>query len=179
MQTIHPIQMEEAAGSTRRLLQAITVERGGLDNMIQTMAHSPTALEGYQRFGRALLNGSLSPELRALIALTVAQCNRCDYSLATHAERAGRLGLTLDEIRAARDARSTDEKRASALRFARDLIDRQGDCSTVELRQSGYSDGEIVEIVAAVALNVFENYFNNVAQTELEATIGEAKAQAA
>lgn len=60
----------------------------------------------------------------------------------------------------------------AAVRFARD-------CSTVELREAGYGDAEIVEIVAQVALNVFENYFNTVAQTELDSPLEAPKVVAA
>ncbi len=70
-------------------------------------------------------------------------------------------------------------KTTAALRFARDLIDRNGDCSTVELREAGYGDAEIVEIVAYVALNLFENYFNTVAQTELDLPLEAPKVVAA
>jgi alkylhydroperoxidase family enzyme len=37
-----------------------------------------------------------------------------------------------------------------------------------EVRRAGYSDGEIVEIVAHVALNIFTNYFNQVAETDID-----------
>ena len=33
---------------------------------------------------------------------------------------------------------------------------------------AGYTDGEIAEIVAHVALNVFTNYFNRAAQTDID-----------
>ena len=43
-----------------------------------------------------------------------------------------------------------------------------GDCTPAELQQVGFTDREIVEIVALVALNVFENYFNIVAKTDID-----------
>ena len=36
------------------------------------------------------------------------------------------------------------------------------------LVQAGYSDAEITEIVSHVALNIFTNYFNHVARTEVD-----------
>jgi AhpD family alkylhydroperoxidase len=171
MQIIQSVRIDEAAGSTRRLLETASNELRALPNMFKTMAHSPATLDGYLKFSRSLAAGSLTPELRERIALAVAQTGHCDYSLARHASLAGRLGLTSEEIRAARDSRGGDPKTAAALRFARDLITRSGDCSTVDLREAGYRDAEIVEIVAQVALNVFENYFNTVAQTELDSPL--------
>ena len=37
-----------------------------------------------------------------------------------------------------------------------------------EIRIAGFGEEEIVEIVAHVALNIFTNYFNLVAQTEID-----------
>ena len=47
------------------------------------------------------------------------------------------------------------------------------------VRAAGYSDGEIGEIVAHVALNVFTNYFNSVAQTDIDFPIAPELALAA
>ena len=55
--------------------------------------------------------------------------------------------------------------------FARKLVDHRGRVSDADidlLRQAGYHDGEIGEIVANVALSIFTNYFNNVAETEID-----------
>jgi alkylhydroperoxidase family enzyme len=36
------------------------------------------------------------------------------------------------------------------------------------LRDEGFSDGDITEVVANVALNIFTNYFNHVADPEID-----------
>ncbi len=36
------------------------------------------------------------------------------------------------------------------------------------LRAAGFSEGEIVEIVATVGITTFTNYFNHIAQTEVD-----------
>jgi hypothetical protein len=84
VQTIQPVQTEHATASTKRLLETVKVEGGAIDNMIKTMAQSQNALEGYLQFRRALVGGKLSPKIRERIALTVAQANRDEYSLAQH-----------------------------------------------------------------------------------------------
>jgi len=61
--------------------------------------------------------------------------------------------------------------RRGALHFAQQLVQNQGHVSDEEVakvRQAGYGDAEIAEIVGHVALNVFTNYFNTVAQTEVD-----------
>ena len=168
MQTIQPIQTEHAAGLTKRLLETVKVEGGPINNMIKTMAQSPNALEGYLQFRRALIVGHLNPKMRERIALTVAQANRCEYSLAQHMVLARQHGLTEDEIQESREARAGEEQIDVVLKFAHNLATRSGEYSPEEMRYAGYSDAEIIETVAFVALNLFVNYFNLAAKTEID-----------
>ncbi len=53
------------------------------------------------------------------------------------------------------------------LRFAREVVEKRGwvdDDSISRLRSAGYRDGAITEIVANIALHMFMNYFDHVAQ---------------
>ena len=168
MQTIQPIQLENASDATKRLFATATADNGLPANMIKSMAQSPGVLEGYLQFSRALKGGKLDQEEREQIALAVAQTNLCEYSLAYHTARARKLGLTNDHILASREARASDTKIDAALRFARDLVAENGDRSPAELQRVGFTDREIVEIVAHVALNIFGNYFNMVAKTDID-----------
>src|SRR5882724_9850923 len=154
MQTIQPIQTENASVEVKRLLEAVGAEYGLIPNMMKAMAQSPSALEGYLRFSSALSGGALDPKFREKIALVVAQANGCEYSLAAHTASAGRLGLIGGEILASREAWSPDPKTSAGLKFARDIVISGGDSPAEDLRQlrqAGYSDGEIVEIIANVA----------------------------
>jgi AhpD family alkylhydroperoxidase len=168
MQTIHPVKAENATIATKRLLDTTSDERGVLSNMIKTLAQSPRALEGYLHFRKGLNGSTLSPAICEQIALVVAQTNLSEYSLAEHAHLAAQLGLKKDQILASREARATDKKTDAVLRFARDVAARKGEYPMAELRERGCSDAEIIEVVAHVALNVFENYLNDVAQTDLD-----------
>jgi len=169
MQTIHPVKVDNISVATKRLLDAANEERGvQASNMIKTLAQSPRALEGYLEFRDALSGGTLSPAISEQIALVVAQTNLCEYSLAEHAHLGAKLGLKKQQILESREARATDQKTEAVLRFARDLTARRGGCSMDELRENGYSDAEIIEVVAHVALNIFENCLNEVAGTVLD-----------
>ena len=171
MQSIQPIRTELANSKVKQLLMSVEAELGLTPNMMKCMAQSPAALEGYLRLGDALRGGELDPTFREQLALTVAQVNRCGYSLAAHTAFAGRLGLTIEEIGDGRAARGSDRKTDAGLKFARDLVARSGQLLSSDLRdirQAGYSDEEIVEIVANVALNIYANYFNIVAGTVID-----------
>ena len=168
MQTIQPIQLENAGEATKRLLVAASTETGVSSNMMKTLAQSPRVLEGYLQFSRALAGGKLHQKVREQIALAVAQANLCEYSLAYHTTIARKLGLTDNQILASREGRAADSRIEAALRFARELVAENGDSSTEELHRVGFSDGEMVDIVALVGLNVFENYINMAARMEVD-----------
>jgi len=168
MQSIQPIQFDTLGDATKLLLAAASAETGVSSNMIKTLAQSPRVLEGYMQFSRALAGGVLDPKIREQIALVVAQENLCEYSLAYHTSLARKLGLTDDQIMASREGRTPDRKTTAILAFVRDLVSENGDCSTAELHRAGFSEGEIVDIIALASVNVFENYFNLVARTEID-----------
>jgi AhpD family alkylhydroperoxidase len=135
---------------------------------LRTIAQSPSALDGYLEFRGTLECGVLSATIREQIALAVAQANLCECSLAEHAYVAAQVGLTGEQFQASREARAPDWRTDAILRFVRDLVARRGQCRLVELRENGCCDAEIIEVMAHVALNVFENYVNDVALTELD-----------
>ncbi len=166
-----------ASGKTRELLEGVQSKLGMTPNLMRTMANSAAVLEGYLGLSGALANGHLSPELREQIALAVGEANGCDYCLAAHTAIAKSVGLSTDDILDSRRASPPDPHVAAALRFSRTLVDNRGrveDADLNRLRAAGYGDGEIAEIVANVALNIFTNYFNHVAQTDIDFPRAEA-----
>ena len=135
------------------------------------MANSPAVANAYLGFSQSLSTGLLPARLREQIALVVGETNGCDYCLATHTALGKGAGLSEQETCDARRAIATDDKVRVALVFARKVVSDQGNVSdedVYQVRGAGYTDGEIAEIVANVALNIFTNYFNHVAGTEVD-----------
>jgi hypothetical protein len=63
------------------------------------------------------------------------------------------------------------------IRFARKVVDQRGQVSDADIagvRAAGLNDGAIAEVVANVALNIFTNYFNHVAETDIDFPKGRA-----
>jgi uncharacterized peroxidase-related enzyme len=135
------------------------------------MAQSPAVAQAYLGFSQTLAGGSLSAALREQIALTVSEANQCEYCVSAHCFLGSKAGLSQSELLDARHGTASGEKTNAALVFARKIVDDRGhvhDEDVEEVRQAGYTDGEIAEIVANVALNIFTNYFNHVAGTEVD-----------
>ncbi len=171
MTRISALEAAKASPKTQELLAAVKAKIGMTPNMMKTMGHSSSVLEGYLGFSGALGGGVLSAQLREQIALAVGQANSCEYCLSAHSAIGKMVGLKPEEIAASRRATAADAKTAAGLRFAQELVVHKGvvdDGALAAVRAAGYNDAEIVEIVANVALNIFTNYFNHVAGTEVD-----------
>lgn len=171
MQRINRIEESSAPARTAELLAAVRKQMGGVPNLMATMAQSAAALGSYLSFNSTLAGGSLSPKLREQIALAVAGANGCDYCASAHTVLGGMAGLSAEELSDNLCGKSSDANAESALVFARRVVETRGNVTDTDIavvRKAGYSDGEIVEIVANTVLNIFTNYFNQVARTEID-----------
>jgi uncharacterized peroxidase-related enzyme len=171
MQRIIAIDPAEATGKTKKLLDGVQAKLGMTPNLMKTLASAPAALEAYLSFGGALGTGTLDAKFREQIAIAVAQANSCEYCLSAHTTIGQMVGLTAEELASSRESHSADAGIDAGLRFAQAIVVQRGEVSDADLasvRKAGYTDGEITEIVANVALNIFTNYFNHVAQTEVD-----------
>jgi uncharacterized peroxidase-related enzyme len=140
-------------------------------NFLHLLANSPPALKAYLACATALAQGQLTPRQRELLALTIAEINGARYCLAAHCTLAREIGLDDSEICAARRATSTDPQTRAMLRFAQSVALQRGELSDADfqsLRQAGFTDSFVAEIVSGIALNVFTNYFNAVARTDID-----------
>lgn len=140
-------------------------------NFMQLLANSPVVTEAYLSYESALAHGQLAPRQREMIALAVAEINGSKYGLSAHYAAAKKAGLTDDEIRLARKATSNDPRHAAMLRFTRAVALQRGEVKDTDfnpLREAGFTDAEITEIVANIALNIFTNYFNSMARTVVD-----------
>lgn len=171
MSRIQPVDYEETTGKARELLDAVRAKFGLIPNMMKTMAQSPAVLAAYLNFNAALEGGALDAKVREQIALISAEVNGCNYCASAHTAIGKLVGLDQDAILTARQGHATDKKIDAALQFARKVIVNRGEITDADLqsvRDAGLSDGEIGEIVANVALNIFTNYFNEIAKTNID-----------
>ena len=171
MARLKAIQTEAATGKAQELLKAVQAKLGITPNMTKVMANSPAVLDAYLAFSGALSTGLLSAKLREQIALEVGEQNACQYCVSAHTAIGKMTGLSDAEIGAARDAKSESPKNAAALQFAHAIVAKRGmatDADVQAVRAAGFTDGEIAEINAHVALNTFTNYFNNTAEVDVD-----------
>ena len=181
MPRIQPVNQETADVQTSDILAGVKEKMGMVPNLISTMANSPAVANAYLSFSGALGTGRLPANVRERIALTTGEANQCNYCLSAHTLLGKGAGLSDDDIVDARQGTAASQQEAAAVQFARALVENRGNVSDEELgrvRDAGYTDGEIAEIVANVALNLFTNYFNHVADPEIDFPVAKALAAA-
>ena len=167
-----PASIEHAPQTAQPLLQAVKKQLGVVPNMFRAIANSPAALEGYLGLNGALGKGAIDAKTRERIALAIAEVNGCNYCLSAHSYMGKNLARLDDaEIEANRRGGSHDAKADVAVRFAVKVATERGHVSDFDVqsvKNAGYSNAEIVEIVLHVALNTLTNYINEVAKTEID-----------
>ncbi len=171
MARLTAIDPAKATGKSKDLLGAVQKKLGATPNMMRTLAHSPAALNAYLAFSGALAEGSLSGKIREQIALAVSEVSGCEYCLAAHTAIGKGFGLSDKDVEAGRRGEASEPKAAAAVGLAVKITEGRGDVSEADLaqaRKGGLTDGEIAEVVGNVALNLYTNYFNHVADPEID-----------
>ena len=154
----------EQFATTRKLL-------GSIPNLFSTAGNSTAAITALNGFFLALAHGKLGGKVGERVAIAIAQANGCEYCLSAHTTLGGMHGVDAAELAAARRGRSADARAQAAITLALAIVATKGrvsDAALAEARIAGLDDSEIIEVVANVAVNIFTNYLNNLAGTEVD-----------
>ena len=157
------IDRTDASPDRRAILDEVHGAFGTVPNMFRAVANSPAALRSMWAAFGALGAGSIPAKLGEQIAVAVADRNCCHYCLAAHTALGRKAGASAEEMARAQAGESNDPATAEALRFALKLVEQRGQVDTADvqrLRAQGFDDGQVMEILAHVALNLFTNYTN-------------------
>ena len=153
----------DATGPVEQAFAEIKSAFGVVPNMFRAVANSPAALASMWGSFGALGGGRLGARLGEQIAVAIADRNNCNYCLAAHTVLGQKAGASVQEMAQAQGGRSADSRTQAALAFAINVVDARADITAADvdaLRAAGFDDGEVVEIIAHVALNLFTNYVN-------------------
>lgn len=171
MSNIQPANLAQLDSATAQTLQAVKAKLGVLPNMFLTFAHNPIALNAYLQLSEQTGKGQLSAKQREQIALVVGQRNDCGYCVAAHSVIGSMVGLTPSEVHAARKAQAANPRDQAVLELASAIVAQQGKLSArqvSEFQALGLKDADILEVLLNVVLNIFTNYTNHIADTEID-----------
>jgi uncharacterized peroxidase-related enzyme len=163
--------VDSAPAASKPLLDGVFKKLGVVPNVFRVAGLSPAALEGFLGLSGAL-SKTLDVRTRERIAIAVAEVNGCDYCLSAHTYLALNLAkIAPEDAELARKGLSTDAKAGAAVRFAVEVAKTRGGVSDADIaavKEAGFSEAQIVEIVALVTENVFTNFLNKVAETDID-----------
>lgn len=171
MSRINMVTTENANTEQTVLFDAITSQLGTVPNFLRIFANSPAALEAFLGLYGIAGSGSLDALTRERIALALAEQNACQYCVSAHTAIGRKAGLSNSEIEANRAGSSQDSKAAAAISFAKALVEHKGEITTAELlqvRNAGYSESDIVEIITHVGMNLLTNIIGKASRVEID-----------
>ncbi|MFZ6648972.1 carboxymuconolactone decarboxylase family protein [Undibacterium sp. TJN25] len=171
MSRIAMIDQPSAGDEQQVLFNDMLAEFGGVPNIFKIVANSPVALRAFLGIGIIGKEGSLDAETRERIALALAQKNESEYCISAHTESGKKAGLSDSEIITARMGSSDNAHAAVAVKFALSLMEKKGDVGALELvevRSSGYTESDIVEIFLHVGMNFLANMISKASRVELD-----------
>ena len=158
---------------SRPIAEQLKKRSGRLLNIHAQMARSPVVIAAYAAMTSAIReHGTFDARTRETIALAVGNQNGCEYCQAAHTASARAAGLSDEQILQIRTGEITFDARLSALaEVARNVAADTGYVSAAvraHAREAGWSDAELEELFAHIAANLYTNYFNHYAGTELD-----------
>ena len=163
------VDPERAEGAAEELLAELAARGATPGRMLRAMANAPVLLRGYMDLNRALKRSHLDRRISERISLAIHEWLGCDYCIAAHTAAAEKLGLSERDIRLARQGTATEPPVAAIIAFALQVLSSPADITDADvegLRAHGYSDEQIAEVVALVALQFLTGAFNLVAGVE-------------
>ena len=172
MPRISRLNRSEVAPEVREVYDKFLRDRGNVPYFFRTLAHRPEIFRTATAHMQAVLStGTLPTKLKELVVVRTSQMNCTAYCLASHTAISLRLGTTAEQIEALKSWRESplfSDAEKEALHLAEAMTSdslHYTDEEMARLRRF-YSEGEVVELMAAVGLFNYFNRFNNLLQME-------------
>ncbi len=172
MPRISRLQRDNVRDNSRAIYDRVLRDRGNVPHMFRTMAHRPEIFETIIAHMDAVLKtGTLSTALKELVIVRTSQLNRTPYCLASHTALSRRLGWTDEQLadlaHASESTLFTDaEKVAIHLAEVMTLDAHAYTDEDFKRLRLCYSEGEVIELMAAIGLFNYFNRFNDLLQME-------------
>lgn len=174
MAHLRPLDREEMDSELQDLYSHYENTRGFMPNSIRTMARRPNISKRFGALNQAVLyEGTVSEELKMLVSLISSQAAGCRYCQSHMANLSSIYKAADKKIAAVWEFESSDlfspaERAALRLAYKASLLPNEASEEDFAELAKHFDEGEVVEIVASVALFGFLNRWNDTMSTELE-----------
>ena len=144
-------------------------------NFFRVWAVSPVSLEGIWPVMRNILtSGKVGRQLKEMIFVAISSLKECHYCEAAHHAFCLSIGITpeqIDDLINIYTCKTADPKEVAAIEYAVKLA-RDSNSGTQEdfdnLKNLGFSDEEVMEIIAMSGMAVFYNHLANATQINID-----------
>jgi uncharacterized peroxidase-related enzyme len=165
---------DDATLQTKPILDRYEKNLGVVPNFFSLISRSPDVLTAEATM-HGLLGKSLGHDTRERIHIMTAEVNGCDYCLSVHSYVGDRFNkLSKEDMDLNRRGHSTDPKADAALQFAYKVATSRGHVSDADfeaVRAAGFTDEQIIDVVAETAFSFTTNLFNNTFKTDIDAIV--------
>ena len=172
MSRVKQIEIEQASGLVKKLFGKVEQGLGVIPNMFRCIANSTMAFDGFMKMKASLGAGKLSPRLQKLLTLATSEFNGCEYCVAANTKMSVDAGQLSDqECLDARRFMARDPREAALLSFVKRVLETKGKVSDADLsalRDQGFEDEDIVEILAGIVITIMTNYMSSVGKPDLD-----------
>lgn len=148
--------------------------RGFTPNSIMTMARRPNIVRAFMQLNQAVLyEGTVPAELKMLVSLIASQAAGCRYCQAHMANLSRIYEAADDKIGEVWEFETSDlfsaaERAALRVAYHGSLAPSQATQEHFDELKRYFDEGQVVEIVASIALFGYLNRWNDTMATELE-----------
>jgi uncharacterized peroxidase-related enzyme len=164
----------EANPQFRDRFQHYQDTRGFVPNSILTMSRRPAIAEAFMSLNKAVLyEGTVAEELKMLVSLVTSQASGCRYCQAHMANLSSIYRASDEKIRAVWEFETSPlfspaERAAIRLGYHAALVPNEATAEDFDELKRHFDEGQIVEIVATIALFGYLNRWNDTMATALE-----------
>jgi uncharacterized peroxidase-related enzyme len=171
MNQFDPVNPQTASAEAKIALDRVQASFGGTPNLMKMLATSPDLLNGVVALNQAVTSGDLAPALVEQIALLASGINQCEYCVAVHVHVGQQMGLSRSELLANLQGEASDPTSQAVLNFTKAVVRDRGQVDPAmvqDLRDRGFTDKAILEIVGVIGLYTLLNYAKHLTQPILD-----------
>lgn len=140
---------------------------GFVPNMYKSMGNNPALLESYiYGYNSFRANSGFNSVEQEVVFLSVAYENNCEYCMAAHSFIGDKMSKVPTEVTdAIREGKQVPDVKLAALsKLTRSLTSNRGNVSqeeTDEFIAAGYTEIQVLGIIAGIAVKTISNYSNH------------------
>lgn len=175
MARVKMIEMSEATGKVKEIFADITKNFGMVPNLFKAMALKPDILEAnFNKVKAVMMQGELPRELKEMVAVVVSQANGCRYCVDAHGSALKMLGIPREKVLQIIDDIYTADislELRTVLDFAVKATLKPisiSDADLQEIKDLGYGDARVLELLSVVDLFTSFNKFLDALQVEVD-----------